>query len=110
MVESRGQRPWNPDPELRAGRLRTVRLLARESGPSTVLLETSWAVVCRRGRGEGTRNRKVGQRLQGQEDTLRGHSPGEAPEKPLVGPRRSPLAGRRHRVAAAGLSLHVHLL
>lgn len=107
-VESRGHRSWKPDPELRAGTVRTVRLLARDSGPSTVLLETSWAVVCRRGGGEGTRNWEVGQRFQGQEDTLRGHSPGEAPEKPLVGRRRSPLAGWRHGVAVAGLALHVH--
>ena len=46
-----------------------------------------------RGGGEGTRNTEVGQRLRGQKDMLRGHGPGEAPEKPLVGGTRISIAG-----------------
>ena len=64
-----------------------------DSGMDTIFPETLWAAVCRRGGGEGTRNRVVGQRLQGHKDTLSGHGPGEDPQKPLAGKACISLAG-----------------
>lgn len=68
----------------------------------TTLLETLWAVVCRWGGGEETRNQVVEQRLQGHKDTLSGHAPGEDPQKPLAGKACISLAGWRYPVIGHG--------